>query len=249
MRYLHLIRNLSNWWLYLAVKWRLIKRDPLVFTTRSGVSVEVPLRLLQTFKEIFMEECYMRGMGRAIPPGPLVIDIGANAGFFSLFAASRFPEATLFAFEPIPSNFKQLQRNRQLNPACHITCRQEAVAGVSGSVSLSFDPDDAFTTSASIFGIARQELKTIQVPAVTLAEIFLFHGIERCDLLKMDCEGAEYDILYGCPADVLSRIDQMALEVHGGRDPRHNIQALDAYLNEQGFHTQQYPVGMLWAWR
>lgn len=249
MRYLRLIRHLSNGWLYLAFKLGWVRRDPLVFRTRRGVVVEVPLRLLQTFKEIFMDECYLRGLGRAVPPRPVVIDVGANAGFFSLFAASRFPGAAVYAFEPMPANFGQLSRNRALNPSHDLTCLQRAVAGASGLLTLRFDPEDAFTTSASMLAPGGPGGETIEVTSVTLGEVFSVYGLDRCDLLKMDCEGAEYDILYRCPDAVLARIDQMALEVHPGGGPDQNIQALEAYLGEKGFRTRRRPVGMLWAWR
>ena len=62
----------------------------------------------------------MRGLGLDIPDSPTIIDIGANAGFFSLFAASRFPGARIFSYEPIEGNFRQLQRNRDLNRSWEI---------------------------------------------------------------------------------------------------------------------------------
>jgi hypothetical protein len=65
----------------------------------------------------------------------------------------------------------------------------------------------------------------------------------------MDCEGAEYDILYNCPSDYLQRIDQIAMEVHHGEKENQNIEALEAFLRGQGFSTRRRPVGMLWAWR
>jgi hypothetical protein len=64
----------------------------------------------------------------------------------------------------------------------------------------------------------------------------------------MDCEGAEYDILYNCPLDYLQRIDQIAMEVHNGEKENQNIEALEAFLRERGFSTRRRPVGMLWAW-
>ena len=120
MRYLHLFRNISNWSLYLAVKFSLTSVDPPLFRTRNNILIEAPRRLLHEFKEIFMEECYMRGLGLDIPDSPTIIDIGANAGFFSLFAASRFPGARIFSYEPIEGNFRQLQRNRDLNRSWEI---------------------------------------------------------------------------------------------------------------------------------
>ena len=66
---------------------------------------------------------------------------------------------------------------------------------------------------------------------MTIPEILDGNGPKRCDLLKMDCEGAEYDILYHCPSEVLTRIDRIALEVHGGPGDQ-NIDALDAPLGK-----------------
>ncbi len=246
-RYLNLMRNISNWTLYLGIKFGLTKPDPIHFTTRSGVVVEVPRRLLQTFKEVFMDECYMNALQRDIPKGGAVIDIGANAGFFSMFAASRFDHPRIFSYEPIPVNFKQLEKNKQLNAGYDIHPHQSAVAGKAGEITLTFDPNDAFTTSASM--TRPQEGEEIRVNCVTLQDIFETYGLERCDFLKMDCEGAEYDIFYNCSEDILSRIDQIAMEVHKGPEPRHDMESLEQFFKHHGFRTQRRPVDMLWAWK
>jgi len=249
MRYFNLLRNISNWPLYLAVKFGLARRDPLFFTARGGIRIEVPRRLLQTFKEIFMDECYLKDMRFPLPANPAIIDIGANAGYFSLFAFCRFPGARVFSFEPIPANFRLLERNRNLNPGRQWSCVQKAVAGKAGELVLAFDAGDDFTTSATLIDGGSGQKDRISVSAVTLPEIFAGNGLERCDLLKMDCEGAEYDILYGCPPEVLGRIERIALEVHGGAGADRNIDALEAFLRKKGFVTRRRPVGMLVAWR
>lgn len=233
----------------MAVKFGLTDVDPVLFRTRKQVLVEVPRRLLQTFKEIFMDECYMDGLELHVPDNSTIIDIGANAGFFTLFAASRFNDSRILAYEPIPFNFKQLARNRELNADCNIKCFQKAVAGHSGTVEIMFDPDDSFTTSATMFQKPHKHNQVIKVPSITLFDIFSEHNIERCNLLKMDCEGAEYDIIYNCPLECLSRIDQIAMEVHGGIESGQNIDSLEAYFSAQGFATRRRPVGMLWAWK
>ncbi len=79
-RYLNLVRNISNWGLYLGIKFGLTRPDPIYFTTRSSVVIEVPRRLLQTFKQVFMDECYMESLQMEFPKGGTIIDIGANAG-------------------------------------------------------------------------------------------------------------------------------------------------------------------------
>jgi FkbM family methyltransferase len=196
-----------------------------------------------------MDECYLAGLEHTIPSGATVIDIGANAGYFTLFAAACFADSRVFSFEPVPVNYAQLERHRNLNSSRLIKCFPKAVAGQAGEINLSFDSNDSFTTSATIFKQAGQQAKSIKVPCLTLSQVFDENNIHRCDLLKMDCEGAEYDILYNCPPDYLQRIDQIAMEVHNGENENQNIEILESFLRGQGFSTRRRPVGMLWAWR
>jgi FkbM family methyltransferase len=248
-RYYHLIKTFKNWWLYLTYKYGLANLETLVFETRSGVIVEVPERLLQTFKEIFMDECYLAGLENDISSDATIIDIGANAGYFTLFAAALCPRAKLFSYEPVPVNYAQLKRNRDLNSPRQINCFPKAVAGHIGEITLTFDPSDSFTTSATLFTSNKEAEKSLAVPCVTLQGLMDENGIGRCDLLKMDCEGAEYDILYNCPAEYLQRINQIAMEVHRGQKENQNIEALESFFRQEGFLTRRRPVGMLWAWR
>lgn len=255
-RYYHLFKTFKNWWLYLAYKYGFANIETLVFETRNGVIVEVPERerLLHTFKEIFMNECYLAGMERCkIPSGSTIIDIGANAGYFTLFAAARFSQAKVFSFEPVPVNYAQLERHRELNESKSIHCFPQAVAGHAGVINLTFDLSDSFTTTATIFASKKAAEKSLAVPCVTLQQLMNENGIGKCDLLKMDCEGAEYDILYNCPADYLRRIDQIAMEVHRGPKENQNIDALESFFKQQGFFTRRRIASqlysMLWAWR
>ena len=146
-RYYNLFKTFKNWQTYLAYKYGLAETDPLIFETRSGVIVEVPHRLLHTFKEIFMDEYYLAGLERPIPSGAVVIDIGANAGYFTLFAVSRFADARVFSFEPVPVNYAQLECHRNLNSSRRIKCFPKAVAGQAGEISLSFDSSDSLRTA------------------------------------------------------------------------------------------------------
>jgi FkbM family methyltransferase len=146
-------------------------------------------------------------------------------------------------------NFKQLKRNLDLNPGQSARCFQMAVAGEPGTLTLMYDPSDQFTTSATINQQASANTTAITVSCTSLAEIFRENHLDRCDLLKMDCEGAEFDILYNCPQEILVRIRSIAMEVHGGTKPDHTIESLEAYLRQKGFSTRRQPVGMLWAWQ
>jgi len=249
IRYYRLFRCFKNWWLYSAYKFGLAKREPLVFESRRGIIVEVPKRLLQTFKEIFMDEGYLAGMGKKILSDATIVDIGANAGYFTVFALSKFTRASLFAYEPIPVNYAQLKRHRDLNRSSNIKCFPVAVAGHCGEIKLSLDASDTFTTSATILSNDASAPDSVAVRSITLQDVFDYNRIEKCDLLKIDCEGAEYDILYSSSSEVLKRVSQIAMEVHRGEGKDQNIDALDSFLRRQGFATRRRPVGKLWAWR
>ena len=243
-RYLRLFGNVADWWKHLAVKAGIHREDPVVFHLRNGVTMEVPLILYHEFKEIFLEDCYLQGFEKPLPDSPIVVDIGANAGFFCLQIASHRPKARILCCEPIPVNFKQLSRNAAINPNLDITARQVAVYGHTGSMHLLVEWEDALSTAATILPVGGRI--PMEVPCVNLQDLLDRHGLDRVDLLKLDCEGSEYSILYRCTAEYLKRIGKMAIEVHAGQEPDHNITALSSFLAARGFstHTAGY---MLWA--
>jgi hypothetical protein len=94
------------------------------------------------------------------------------------------------------------------------------------------------------------------VPCVTLAGILRSNGLERVDLLKMDCEGAEYEIFYEAPASCFEAIREIRMEYHNLPDPRCNVTDLTAFFLERGYTiTRSEPtpgnpsIGNLWARR
>ena len=84
-----------------------------------------------------------------------------------------------------------------------------------------------------------------------LSDIFKENDIDNCDLLKLDCEGAEYDILYNTPEEILNKIDQMAIEVHQGKNEKENLSSLKRFLLKFNFRLFQFAdkPHMLWAYR
>jgi len=248
IRYFRLFRNISNWWLHFAVKLSLTDADPLLFKTRNDVLIQVPRRLLHEFKEIFFENCYLRGLNLNVPNAPTIIDVGANAGFFTLFAASRFPGAKIFSFEPIESNFRQLEINRNLNEGCDITIFRKSVFSHSGEISMIFDHNDSYTTGARVLRDSEEETNAIRIPCVTLPQVFEEYHIDRCDLLKMDCEGSEYSILYNCPSEYFKKITQMAIEVHKRSESKQNMASICEHLSGHNF-DMRHSGNLLWAWQ
>ena len=80
----------------------------------------------------------------------------------------------------------------------------------------------------------------------TLQQIFDRHGITRCDFLKMNCEGAEYEILYRTPPEYLRRVERIALEYHAVEDKTRLARGLAAFLVAHGIEIFEFTdfVGM-----
>jgi len=101
----------------------------------------------------------------------------------------------------------------------------------------------------------------ISVDCLTLAEVFRDHRVERCGLLKLDCEGAEHGILRSIPPDLWARIERIRLEYHPAGEesppwaPRPAADELLALLAGAGYEARLFPrrkkagSGLLIAWR
>ena len=252
-RVVNMLKNIANWHEYLWYKTFSGNQKGFTFKTRAGLDIRVPKRLIQTFKECFYDESYLKEIPSKYFTNskPVVIDIGANVGFFSLFMFTKFPDASVFAFEPIPKNYDQLKWYKEKFPELNFTTINKAVSDKDGMLTLNYDANDSFTTSATIFDKAGEN-DHLEVPTVTLASVMDKYKINTIDFLKLDCEGAEYPILYGTPAEVLEKITAMAIETHVGNNNNENIDSLAQYLQKSGFTVKtdkEEGSGFIWAWK
>jgi FkbM family methyltransferase len=251
-RQINLFRNLRNPQVYLGYKYGLLRRDTLFLKLRNGVVAEVPARLVQTFKESVFEQDYIRGFPRNLIrrfDALTVVDVGANAGYFSLWWLSRFPRSKMIAVEPMPNNFALLARNRVLNSDKDFHVVNCAMRNQTGNIVLNFDRSDSFTTAASI-NKGNGGGDEISVKAVSLKQLMADFGLSRIDFLKLDCEGSEYDILYPCEGALLDSIRHIAMETHRGMEAAESKDAMCNFLRAKNFHVNTQPGSeMVHAWR
>jgi FkbM family methyltransferase len=130
-------------------------------------------------------EAHVSGVMRPLlKPGMVVVDVGANIGYYTLLAASRIGEAgKVLAFEPSADNCRLLQMSLEANSFGNVILHPVAVADFAGVV--------GFATGGSNGSINRDDPTAMpfQVQAVRLDDLL---GDEpRIDLVKMDIEGAE----------------------------------------------------------
>ncbi len=151
------------------------------------------------------------GVTGRVKAGDVVIDAGANIGAFARFVSSKAPGARLFCIEPMPSNLDALRGNLRDVPNCEIVAA--ALMGQPGSVVL-HDYGAASSACHSILKLDVEAEGTLEVPAMTLPGIVEQYGLNHVDFLKLDVQGAEFDVIAGCPASLLGKINYIAMESH-----------------------------------
>jgi FkbM family methyltransferase len=246
-RYFRLWKHIANPGEYVLHKGDRRKRD-LVFTTKPlPIQFQVPSSLYLVFKEIFMVDVYeIDALVRELPAEPVVIDVGANAGFFDIQLLSKLNKATIYAYEPMPANIKMLNQTLKQNARLQQSIRlfQMAVTGQPmDKLDLFAEPEENAQVVASMFkGFNENNTQKITVPCVTLTDIIEKNNLQSIDLLKLDCEGSEYDIMYNTAPHLIQRIRRMVIEVHDVDEDQNNIKAFDQYIQALGYTTTHSPI-------
>jgi FkbM family methyltransferase len=142
--------------------------------------------------------------------GDIVIDIGAHVGIFAIYAAKRHPGISVLAFEPDPVNFSNLLANIAANGADNVIPHRLAVTRDGRPFTLDRPPDNS--AAAGGYYAAHDGYIRSTADSTTLDQIFERYAIGRCKLLKIDCEGAEHEILTS--TSVLDRVEWLSGEFH-----------------------------------
>lgn len=246
---MNMFGNISNSFEYLRYKIGGSKGD-FTFLAPGDIRLAVPRRMLSTFKEMFFRSPYTEGLPKGLltKENPIVIDIGANVGFFSFYVLSKHPKAKVFAFEPFPPNFELLQHYAAQHAQFDFHPIQMAVASQTGVLSFRYDASDPYSTSA---GVDRDEYKELmEVPATTLTQFVEDNQIKQIDWLKIDCEGAEYQIFESLPDEVLNLVQILTVETHDSDVKGRDNASLAKHIASKGFKVKTNQISpLIWAWR
>ena len=158
----------------------------------------------------------------------VVVDIGAHIGSFAVYAALILRAEKVFCYEPVEQNFNLLKNNIQLNHIKTVKSYNLGVASTPGPHKISTSGTSA---QWSLYDANGENSGSVN--CTTLENIFQENEIDQCDLLKVDCEGAEYEILLGTGPDILRKIGRICLEYHRSGEKVH--ERLLRYLADCGF--------------
>jgi FkbM family methyltransferase len=135
-----------------------------------------------------------------VPPPEVIVDLGANVGFASAHFRHLYPEAVIVAVELNPDNVDYAARNLA-SARCDLV--NAAIWTNNGSVRWNGTTKDAFKVAAD---------GSHSVEAVTIDKLLDDRGLQRANFVKMDVEGAEWQLLH--KPGFLDRIDSIVIEVH-----------------------------------
>jgi FkbM family methyltransferase len=177
--------------------------------------------LYETVFQIVDRDCYQ--LAKLPPPRreALVIDIGANVGVFSVLAAKLY-SGRVVAYEPLPNNCRLLRRNLERNAVQNVFVAEEAVVGQDGPVQFVVTPDSV-GGHVAIEGREENSSGPIEVPGIGIQSVL--SGYDNIDLIKLDCEGSEYEIVSHITACLSKRVRALTFEVHD-LDRRRNVKRL-----------------------
>ena len=201
------------------------------------------------FQGTLREDCgQIRVFESLLRPDSVIVDVGANIGFYSLLAASRLRSGVVHSFEPVPVNVERMQRNIVLNGFDNIVHNPQGVAGQPGQATLYVPANDIYdipnyrsTNAASLHqGLAPTTTEEV-IELITLDDYVQQQHLTQVDLIKIDVEGAEPGVLEGARAllarfhpQVLMEINTRALK-QGGKTPAD----IFAFWQEQNYAIYQ----------
>jgi FkbM family methyltransferase len=192
---------------------------------------------LGIFHEVWDHERYTAGLVSAVARGGTVVDIGAHIGLFSVFAARKLHARRIIGVEPDPPNFELLSRNIYANHLENAILVNVAIADESGERRIYNNPSNSGGHSFYARGASSRLVTTL-----SLTELFKSSGVSECSLLKMDCEGAEMEILENTPDELLRIVSAISLEYHLDTYSPEWLEKLQKRVEGLGFLLQVRPT-------
>jgi FkbM family methyltransferase len=214
------------------------------------------------FDEIFVGNAYDHPKIK-LAERPVIIDVGANVGLFTIWAARKYNPRAIYSYEASPTTHLCLVDNsaRHIDPATTKAVGfNRAVSFEPGKELLLHQPPWNSGLSTILDGTkldwvedlrGKGELITHKVPSTSVSHEIAKHKLATVDLLKIDVEGYFMEVLAGiAPAD-FPKIKNIVLEAEYTERLGHTAASLSALLHDKGYETEAQDAAqiMIYAWR
>lgn len=181
---------------------------------------------IRVFKQIFLDEVY-----HFIPGGfdpKVIVDAGANVGYSALWFSSKFPQAQVLAIEPELENFNLLVKN---------TAEEDRIVPLNMALwhektTLEIENPSADSWAFRVSGVSSTSENS--VATLTITSLMEDFKLEKIDLLKIDIEGAEFELFQNGAERWLPFVNMIMIETHDRIKPGCS-QLIDHVVNPFGF--------------
>lgn len=237
------VKDLDSLIKLLGLGWKIEEKSKTFVVLKNQNNIKLKCRVKEGFDlghvlEIFETNTYLQNLKDFI-----VIDIGASTADSSVYFAMKGAKK-VYGVEPMKESFDIATYNVNINNLeSKVHLINAALSNKTGKVELtvssqnpnanSLNPTETVKTSGIIYDSIRV------VETISLREIYSQFNLTRIDLLKMDCEGCEYEVLQNIEQEILSSIDNIVLEFHDG------IKFLPDFLEKNRYNVRyDRPVGI-----
>lgn len=189
---------------------------------------------IEVFYQVWTQEEYLEPINIikkniTISEQPIIFDIGANIGLSALYFNQKFPNASIYAFEPFESNRNQISKQFTVSP--------KALWKSDSNLKTSMEFRDGKEWSVQV-----QEDTKGNIAGARLLSLLKEYSIEVIDILKMDIEGSEYPVFLEDPTitEALTHVKSIVIEIHDDAGNRN-----DLYTKLKECNFINYPLGEL----
>lgn len=189
------------------------------------LSIKIPRNEVFRIEEIFGEnEYYVPGMENL--KAPIVVDVGANVGVFSLYMKQMIPSALLYCYEPAPNALSLFHQN--VLPFKDVVVHECGLSNTSGKAHIQLNASN--TGQSSLVKGSHKLLGEVEIELRAGVSIFSDNALDEIDILKIDTEGSEVAILQSLSTEgKLQHIKFIVLEYHSESDRREIDQLLSGF--------------------
>ncbi len=222
-------------------------RDKVVpISINDYSSTDAPLKSLtnEINGDVYHLYAWENSVRKHSDPEIIIVDIGANIGAFSIAACKYYPHAKIYAFEPLPQNYENLVLNLEQNNCSHNVVAVHSGVGKSDKPRKMNAKLQKNSGGASMFTQPNKYIFNVEaVPMTTIDSIIEKYDLPHISLLKIDCEGCEYNTLYN--SKYLKKVKCLVGEWHLNkllRSRGHSFQKLDSFIRRENPDIKMFHI-------
>ncbi|OGH84204.1 MAG: hypothetical protein A2261_03590 [Candidatus Magasanikbacteria bacterium RIFOXYA2_FULL_44_8] len=167
-----------------------------------------------------------------------IVDVGAHAGLFTLYCRALNKRVKIFAIEPEAKNITALGAHLATNHVSDVKVAVGALSGKTGEMLLKIS-EDSHNHRILPDGVVSDPSDMAKITTWTLRDFCAKNKIKNISLLKMDIEGAEFEVFASLAPEDYLLFKNVILEYHDNRQRNHHL--IESLLRENGFGVQKFP--------